>query len=349
MPSIWGKPMPIPAISVIIPIYNTGPWLRRCLESICCQTLKHIEIICINDGSTDESGAIISEYADRDSRVHHVTFGKNQGVGIARNIGLVVARGEWLGFVDSDDSLAPDFYEKLYIAAKTNDAELVKGTSWIESKSLNRIDPNFNAQIHHDKYKFSHGWTTAIYNSKFIFSHNIRFPHLTNCEDLVFLYNAVSKAKKVTIVNDALYYCFYREGSSSTSVLTRRMVDSVITARKMMIGILNSNDTININKYISEYAKMMFSFYFFLENGAKITDYDYALKETVSAIYDSYRRCHSPDLLIKEASKYDSCFGSFISNGDEDSLKKFLSTSRLQRVRTRVQKSLCDNTVTTFS
>lgn len=105
-----------PSISILIPVYNTAPWLRRCLGSICGQTYPHLEIICVNDGSTDESANILEEYAAKDSRIKIITQ-ENGGLSAARNTGLEHATGEWVTGVDSDDYIAPDLYEKAVACA----------------------------------------------------------------------------------------------------------------------------------------------------------------------------------------------------------------------------------------
>ena len=99
-----------PLISVIVPVYNTAPFLRKCLDSICNQTYRNLEIICINDGSTDSSAEILAEYATKDSRFIIIDQ-ENAGQAAARNKGLQLARGEWITGVDSDDFIEPDTYE----------------------------------------------------------------------------------------------------------------------------------------------------------------------------------------------------------------------------------------------
>ncbi len=100
-----------PLISVIVPVYNVAPWLPRCLDSICGQTYRNLEILCVNDGSTDNSGEILAEYAARDSRIRVFTQ-ENAGLSAARNTALEHATGEWVAGVDSDDYIAPDLYER---------------------------------------------------------------------------------------------------------------------------------------------------------------------------------------------------------------------------------------------
>lgn len=101
-----------PLLTVIVPVYNTAPWLRRCLDSLVGQTYRNLEIICVNDGSTDASGAILDEYAARDARIK-VIHQENAGVSVARNRGLDAATGEYVTFVDSDDWVEAEAYEMM--------------------------------------------------------------------------------------------------------------------------------------------------------------------------------------------------------------------------------------------
>ena len=110
-------------VSVIVPAYNVEGYINDCLESLVNQTLKEIEIIVVNDGSTDRTSEIISKFSAKDSRMKIINQ-ENQGLSAARNNGMQQATGEYIGFVDSDDYIDLDFYEKLYEAAKTNDADI---------------------------------------------------------------------------------------------------------------------------------------------------------------------------------------------------------------------------------
>ena len=115
----------MPKVSVVIPVYNVAPYLRQCLDSVVNQTLRDIEIICVDDGSTDGSAAILAEYAAKDPRVKVLTR-EHTNAGAARNAGMAVATGEYLGFVDSDDWCDLTLFEKAYAKAKTDDAEVVE-------------------------------------------------------------------------------------------------------------------------------------------------------------------------------------------------------------------------------
>lgn len=120
----------IPCLTVIIPVYNTAPYLRRCLDSVCGQTYRNLEIICVNDGSTDGSHAILEEYAARDSRVK-VLVQENSGQAVARNYALDVAQGEWVTGLDSDDWIEPYAYESL-LPCMEADVDIIHFGTWVE-------------------------------------------------------------------------------------------------------------------------------------------------------------------------------------------------------------------------
>lgn len=110
-------------LSIIVPVYNVEKYLSKCLESLIHQTLQDIEIICVDDGSTDSSLEILKSFAKTDSRIK-VFSQKNQGQSAARNLALKHAKGEYLGFVDSDDWVDLDYFEKLYRVAKSSNCDI---------------------------------------------------------------------------------------------------------------------------------------------------------------------------------------------------------------------------------
>ena len=112
-------------VSILVPVYNVEAYLPKCLNSLIGQTLQEIEIICIDDGSTDSSGTILDEYAAKDKRIR-VVHQKNGGYGKAMNTGLHLAQGEYIGFVESDDFAATEMFVQLYQAAVKYRAQIVK-------------------------------------------------------------------------------------------------------------------------------------------------------------------------------------------------------------------------------
>ena len=112
-------------VSIIVPVYNAEKFLRQCLESIQAQTLQDIEVILINDGSDDDSIKICQEFVDKDARFFLYTQ-ENQGAGVARDNGISLAKGEYIGFVDSDDWIEPETFEKMYSAAMSYSVDVVR-------------------------------------------------------------------------------------------------------------------------------------------------------------------------------------------------------------------------------
>ena len=123
-----------PTVSIIVPIYNVEKYLGRCLDSLLAQTLKNIEIIAVNDGSTDLSLKILKEYSIKDSRIKIINK-PNGGVSSARNEGIQLASGEFIGFVDPDDWVDPEMYEDMVNHAKNEKADIVM-CSYIENLQI---------------------------------------------------------------------------------------------------------------------------------------------------------------------------------------------------------------------
>ena len=211
----------MPKISVIIPVYNVEKYLKRCLDSIVNQSLKDIEIICINDGSTDRSLNILQEYAQNDSRIKIINK-ENQGLSCARNDGTDISTGEYIGFVDSDDYIDLNFYEKLYEYAQNNNADIaVAGIK----KANNRYCRNMltfpqleTAEDFISKIKlcnvpdFCHVWN-KIYKRELITKTGLRFVPDRIYEDLPYTPQILYASKKLVTVPDIYYY--YWRGSNS--------------------------------------------------------------------------------------------------------------------------------------
>ena len=130
-----------PLISVIVPIYNMENYLEKCLDNLINQTLKEIEIICINDGSVDNSLKILKNFANKDNRII-ILNQKNQGQGIARNNGIKIARGEYIGFCDPDDWIELNMFENMYNKAIQNQADIVECDFISHYEHRNKIKRN---------------------------------------------------------------------------------------------------------------------------------------------------------------------------------------------------------------
>ncbi len=215
-------------VSVIVPIYNSEQYLEKCLDSLLSQSLREIEIICVDDGSTDRSCRILDEYAMRDERVH-VLHQKNQYAGMARNNGLSVAKGEYVIFLDSDDFFDKSLLKKIYLKAKSTEADIVIFGAEkynMETKAFEKTMLYFNTAFLPKKKVFSRKdvpehimmittpvpWT-KLYNKNFVQQQNLQFQSLQNSNDAYFTLLAMCVADRISYVKEDLVY--YRVGQKN--------------------------------------------------------------------------------------------------------------------------------------
>lgn len=210
-----GKEILNPKVSVIIPVYNTEKYLRECLDSVVNQTLKDIEIICIDDGSTDNSLKILKEYASKDDRFV-ILEQKNQGPAIAREYGVNNATGEYVGFVDADDFIDKNYYKLLYQSAKKQDSYIAMTDNILlyDNKVIRKkkCGVSSNARvIKANNEKANIIITTGIccnkiYRKAFIDKYNLRplgsYPGADN------IFNAITiiRANRISVIHNAKYY-----------------------------------------------------------------------------------------------------------------------------------------------
>lgn len=216
-----------PLVSVLIPVYNVEEYLERCLDSVLNQSLTRIEVICVNDGSTDKSLEILKKYQENDSRVIIVNK-ENGGLPSARNAGIERARGEYVGFVDSDDYVQPDMFEKLYNTAKKEKSDVVvcganilpetpRASDWPYAclspgyRKYDKFDANM---LFHDMTVTPFLWRTLIKKS-LIDKYNLRLNETIMIgEDKAFQCKVYPLAESITVIPDKLYNYFWcREGS----------------------------------------------------------------------------------------------------------------------------------------
>ncbi len=215
-------------VSVIIPVYNSEKVLNQCIDSVCNQTLSDIEIICVDDGSEDNSLKILKEYEKKDSRVN-VLSQKNSGAGVARNKGIDLAKGEYIAFVDSDDWIEGNALEKLYNNIKSNDSDMVLFNS-IEHKPNNefrkRIYLKKDDSIDYNNYTFDYHMNknfvmngmfviwSKFYKTSFIKDNNIRFYCHDIFNDVQFHIQSMLFAKRISYLPEILYH-YRRMGQNS--------------------------------------------------------------------------------------------------------------------------------------
>ena len=218
-----------PLISVVIPVFNAGKFLHRCLDSVISSTLKNIEIICIDDGSTDNSLAILNEYKNKDPRIK-VLSQVHSFAGTARNTGIIIARGVYIHFLDADDWIDVQAYEKWYKLAKDSDAEVCTCMHYdVNNKTGKCVAARCAAyqkkadeylsitNLHKEPGYLINGvvvpWN-KIYLRTFLIDNNIRFDHLICAEDRSFYFAVIYKAKRIAMVRE--YWIFHAINISSS-------------------------------------------------------------------------------------------------------------------------------------
>ena len=243
-------------LSVIVPIFNVAPYLRECLDSLVRQTLDDMEIILVNDGSTDESPEIIAEYQKRYPN-WIVVHQSNQGSSMARNAGMREAHGEYLAFLDSDDFVDPMMYETLCAMVVQDDLDIaisngcsvrangeekllyptlkstdvITGQEWLCEAILTR--------------EFFHGQSLCIYRRVFIKDLGIQFiPELYGCEDLLWASPVLCKAERVRYIDTPLYYYRYRPDSLAHNATLPHLLKAV---RSYMLVLLKLDQFIQEN------------------------------------------------------------------------------------------------------
>ncbi len=217
-----------PKVSVVLPVYNVAAYLPKCLDSLLNQTLKEIEIICVNDCSPDNSLEILKQYAAKDNRIKIIDQ-TNTGPGVARNNGIKAATGEYVGFVDPDDWAEPEMFAKMYTAAIEQNADIVEcGVKIYNEKSGKTKEKQGFAAVAANKgfcaadypeYVFegiTSGWN-KLCRRAFLLENDIYYSDGRAAEDHYFSIAARLKAKTAVCLPDALYNYFVRASSLTHS------------------------------------------------------------------------------------------------------------------------------------
>lgn len=224
-------------ISVIIPVYNVEAHLPKCVESVIHQTYSNLEIILVNDGSTDDSGAICDSYAKKDARIR-VIHKKNGGLSDARNCGIAEAKGEYLAFVDADDYIAPDMFRIMYERIKQDVSDMAvcsflfvneKGEALVSENEENPISDETVDRVgavrkleYVKKWYFSVAWNKLY--SRCLFD-DIKFPQGRFHEDEYIAHIIYHKCQKVSFISDTLYFYVQREGSITDTISLKHHLD----------------------------------------------------------------------------------------------------------------------------
>lgn len=214
-------------VSIIIPVYNVEKYLPKCLDSLVNQTLKDIEIILVNDGSPDDSQKIIDDYAKKYPKIIKSYIKENGGQGSARNYGLKKATGEYIGYVDSDDYVELDMYEKLYNKAKKENLDIAICGNYVVYEDSDKKVVEDTVHVTNDNVENAYFGKMAVWNK--IYKRNIvdkiSFRSKVWYEDLDFSVKVLSKAKKIGYVDEPLYDYLLREGSTMNNDNVKRNLE----------------------------------------------------------------------------------------------------------------------------
>ncbi len=223
-------------ISIVVPVYMVEDYLPACLDSILAQTFKDFEVICVNDGSPDNSLAILQEYAKKDERIK-VILQTNQGTAKARETGIKNASGQFLTLLDGDDTYAPDFCQKMYDAQQKFDADIVY-CDYVQAEKM----PNWNDFVSTKKSKclgnVFEKWVrkkpnmgSIIWNKiykKELFDKIEDVPPLPTAQDMACVYQLMYYAKKVVYVPEKLHFYRIRPNSAMTAPFNQRKIDGPV-------------------------------------------------------------------------------------------------------------------------
>ena len=228
-----------PKISIIVPVYKVEPYIHKCIDSILNQTFKDFELILVDDGSPDNCGKICDDYAKKDSRVI-VIHKENGGQSTARNRGLDVARGDYIGFIDSDDYIEPDMYELLYNMCIENNCDISNCSSTIYFKNKTVVNGGHGLLIHNRKEAMKVAtegilydeclWTKLIKRELF---EGLRIPNGIAYEDTAFTYKLIDKSERVCCMGVAKYNYIKRDESTMDRAIKDVKIDAVLVYEEM--------------------------------------------------------------------------------------------------------------------
>lgn len=239
-------------ISIVLPVYNTSPYLHACLTSLLNQTFHDFEVIAINDGSTDDSLSILQTFAAQDSRIRIIDQ-KNQGIGAVRNLGIQLAKGPYIAFIDSDDTLEPKMLERLYQKAAEESLDMVV-CDYIEYEEASKEEktitlPTFDTcsltQMPQLLFEINSSPWNKLYRTALWKENRIEFPVSLKYEDAYAVLLCLVKAKRIGKVNEPLMRYWIHAGSEST-IMDARVFDifEILTNLKVKLQDDEKYDTI---------------------------------------------------------------------------------------------------------
>ena len=324
----------MPQISILIPIYNSQAYLEKCLESIIAQTFKDIEIVCINDGSTDSSLEIIQKYASKDERVKIIDK-ENSGYGHSLNIGIEQSNGRYIGIVESDDFIAPEMYEDLYNLIEKNNCDVVKSdwynywdktNSAVKRNDISKLPQKVLNILECPKF-FTIQPTiwSCLFRKDFLIKKQIKFLESPGAsyQDTSFNFKVFAAAQRVMFTDKAYYY--YMQDNVNSSVKNKQKIYSICDECAEIARYLKANPDLDKN-FMSE--KLILQYKLYMWNLERI---DESFRPNfVERFADEFRNFYNEGKLGKEffknAKKYKTGGFLLLINNEEKFLEKFESS-----------------------
>lgn len=264
-----------PYVSIIVPVYNVEQFLEECLDSVVQQSLRNIEIICVNDGSTDQSLNILEKYAETDNRIKIISK-PNSGYGDSMNVGMEAAEGEYIGIVESDDFVEKNMFERLYQAALRFEADIVKSNHYIFSTKEGKKQKQFQAvcpQAFYDKvlnagtcgeiFDFCMMNWSGIYKREFIEKNHIRH-NITpgaSFQDNGFWFQTLCQAERIVFINETFYY--YRQDNPNSSINRKEKVFCICDEYSYIQKFVEQNPAVKQKYYLNFIHKKVFNYLHF--------------------------------------------------------------------------------------
>lgn len=237
-------------VSVIVPVYKVEDYLKRCVDSVLNQSYENLEIILVDDGSPDNCGEICDEYARQDNRVK-VIHKENGGLSSARNVGIKIATGEYISFIDSDDWVDKDFIQKLRNALIQEKSDMsaclfcrTKGNEGQRAKFDKKIEIITNKKYYNvlSENTYAGYATNKLFKREIIINNNLLFDEkIFNGEDFPFTLEYTKYVNKVSFIKQDLYYYFFRETSIMQTISLSKRFLTLLHAREKALKLLSEN------------------------------------------------------------------------------------------------------------
>jgi glycosyltransferase involved in cell wall biosynthesis len=299
---------PVPVVSVIVPVWNPGPGIDRCIDSLQNQTLREIEMIFVDDRGSDGAMEKVKAAAAEDPRIRILTNPRNLGPGPSRNAGIASVRGKYLSFMDADDYAAPDFLELLYHAALSEEADIAKGCCVYIEKDNSRVERTFslNQKIREGLslnrplfVLFTYEHWTGLYRKELFENKEVHYGSTRRDQDTRFLLGVCSFAKNIILCDDALYYYRRRSDSAFNTIARSSLADLAKSFDEQMDCILSLHAE---DKYSENYVLNMINrrmmIFFSLKNGFRYEPDEIAF---LNSIMKTLRRFPGWDNLKKKS------------------------------------------------